>query len=144
MILDLIVRYNIRVPIIHIKDNLYLIGHQRCSILLKSDVVIVRVGGGQDKFEDYVPLNHRIFERQLVLSMINSNESLEWVIDRLVNGNKIRGGNYLPPQEIDITPRLSSSPVRKSRTSVSPGPRSQRGDQKRPKTLLKSYRGPQV
>lgn len=59
-------------------------------------MVVVRVGGGQDKFQDYVPLNHRVFERNLVLHMINSNESLEWVIEKLISDNKIRRGNYVP------------------------------------------------
>ena len=86
--------------------------------MFKSGSVIVRVGGGQDKFEDYVPINHRIFERQLVIYMINSSESLEWVIGKLYKGEKIRG-NFLPPEGIEITPRLSSSPVRSSRKGSS-------------------------
>ena len=151
-IFDLVLRYNIRIPIVYIKDSLYLIGHQRTTVLLKSDNVVVRVGGGQDQFHQYVPINHRVFERALVLHMINSNESLEWVVDTLVQGQKVRGGNFRP-SDIDTTPRLSSSPVRTSRASRgSPTRKSTEGlhrksvtkdnVRKSTNTLMKSYRGP--
>ena len=47
----------ITIPIIHIKDNLYLIGSQRMNIKLERNQLMVRVGGGYQKFEDYVPQN---------------------------------------------------------------------------------------
>ena len=46
--------------------------------------MIVRVGGGSDEFERYVGFNHRNFERILVVHMINSSQSLEWVVDQLI------------------------------------------------------------
>jgi hypothetical protein len=50
---------------------------------------MVRVGGGFEKFIEYIPKNHRYFERALVVYMIKSGESLEWVVDTLKNGKKI-------------------------------------------------------
>ena len=102
---DLIVQNNIRVPVIHIKDNLFLLGSQRASCDLKNDNVVVRVGGGMDRFVDYMTFNHRAFERQLVNHMVNSAESLEWVVEQLMANRKIKGG---------ILPQLTGSPVRAS------------------------------
>ncbi len=50
----------------------------------------MRVGGGYEKFEDYVPKNHRFFQRTLVVHMIKSGESLEAVVDNLIIGKKIK------------------------------------------------------
>jgi len=71
--------YNITIPIIHIKDKLYLIGPNRLNCEIRAGVVMVLVGGGYQRFEDYVPKNQRFFQKKLVTHMLNSNESLEWV-----------------------------------------------------------------
>jgi hypothetical protein len=68
---------------------------------------MVRVGGGFEKFFEWVPKNHRFLERSLVCLMIKSGESLEWVIEQIYNGTKIQ--NKLREQE-----RLSRSASRKS------------------------------
>ena len=78
------------IPILHIKDRLYLIGHNRMTCNLINDNLMVRVGGGYEKFIDYVPKNHRYFERSLVVHMIKSGESLEGVVDALYNGRKLK------------------------------------------------------
>jgi len=54
---------------------------------------LLRVGGGYEKFEEYVPKNLRYHQRILVIHMIKSGESLEWVVDALINGKKIRNIN---------------------------------------------------
>jgi len=46
---------SIQVPIVHIKNDLYLFGHQRCNILMKSGNLTLRIGGGYHTFEKYVP-----------------------------------------------------------------------------------------
>lgn len=50
---------------------------------------MLRVGGGYEKFDDYVPKNHRFFQRMLVVHMIKSGESLEAVVDNLIIGKRI-------------------------------------------------------
>lgn len=67
--------YDVRIPIIQDpnNDNLYLIGANKLPCTLKQDNVVVRVGGGTDKLDDYVMHNHRTFEKILVIHMINSN-----------------------------------------------------------------------
>jgi len=90
---------NITIPIIWIKAKLYLIGSNRISCELKRDQLMLRVGGGYEKFEEYIPKNHRYFQRMLVIHMIKSGESLEWVIDALINGRKIKNLNQEIQQE---------------------------------------------
>lgn len=86
----LIQELNIKIPILHIKNKLYLIGTNRITAEIKRDIVMLRVGGGYEKFVEYVPRNQRYFQRALVVYMIKSGESLEWVIDALYNGRKIK------------------------------------------------------
>jgi hypothetical protein len=76
----------ITIPILFIKDKLYLIGSSRINVDLKKDNLMLRVGGGFEKFNEYVPKNHRYFERSLVVHMIKSGESLEWVVDEICSG----------------------------------------------------------
>lgn len=81
---------NFSVPVEHIKLNLYLIGSNRVNVDLKNDNLIVHVGGGSERFEDYVSTNLKYFQRQLVVYMLKSGESLEWVIDQLIAGHMIK------------------------------------------------------
>ncbi len=37
--------------------------------------------------------NNKQIQKQLVIEMIKSGESLEWVVDQLINGNKIKNVN---------------------------------------------------
>lgn len=82
--------YNITIPIMHIKQKLYIIGSQRINLDVKNDQLLCRVGGGYEKFHEYVPKNSKYFQKMLVVHMIKSGESLEWVIDQLINGKKIK------------------------------------------------------
>ena len=79
----MIKQLRITIPILFIKDKLYLIGSVRINVDMKTDNLMLRVGGGFEKFIDYVPKNHRYFERSLVVHMIKSGESLEWVVDEI-------------------------------------------------------------
>jgi hypothetical protein len=54
---------------------------------------MVRVGGGYVQFDEYIPNNHRFFERTLLVHMIKSQESLEWVCDALMKDKKIQHSN---------------------------------------------------
>jgi hypothetical protein len=54
---NLIIEMNIKVPIIHIKDHSYLIGTNRCLCELRGKNVMIRVGGGYEKFSVYIIKN---------------------------------------------------------------------------------------
>lgn len=65
----LIVKLNIRVPIVHIRAGIYLVGSSKVNLEQKFNHVMVRVGGGTERFDYYMPKNHRKFEKQLVQYM---------------------------------------------------------------------------
>jgi hypothetical protein len=50
---------NITIPITHIKDNQYLIGSEKKNCSIKSDTAYVAVGGGVERFDEFVPRNQR-------------------------------------------------------------------------------------
>jgi len=79
----------ITIPIVHVKGVVYLVGCQKQIVKFQSDNLILRIGGGYEKFDDYIPNNHRMMERQLLANMIKSKESLEWVCDAIINDRKI-------------------------------------------------------
>ena len=115
---ELIKDLTVTIPILHIKNKLYLIGHQRMTCDLKNENLMLRVGGGFEKFIDYVPKNHRYIERSLVVHMIKSGESLEGVVDALFNGRKLKNLIKESNQEIEepSTPGSKKSLKRKIST----------------------------
>jgi len=50
----------------------------------------VLVGQIWENFEEYVAKNHRFFQRKLVVMMIKTSESLEFVVDSILNGKKMK------------------------------------------------------
>ena len=110
----------VTIPVVHIKNSLYLIGSNRTNCHEVNGKLVVTVGGGYEKFEDYVMANNRYLQRMLVVHMIKSGESLEWVIEQLIAGKKIKN-IHLEAQNKEIeakkfrhsatgSPRLSVSP----------------------------------
>jgi hypothetical protein len=80
---------NITIPIVPIKDSLYLVGSQRCNLVIKRDSLLVMKGGGTEKFEAFMTANNQNLQKNLVIFMIKTGESLEFVIDQLINNKKI-------------------------------------------------------
>lgn len=90
MIKAIIDANGITIPVIWIKGDLYLIGHQRMSCSIKRSRLMLRVGGGYEPFQEYLVCNQAYFMRMLVVQMIKSRLSLEEVIQSLTSGQKIR------------------------------------------------------
>jgi len=66
-----------------------LIGTTKVILQFKSDFLMIKVGGGYEKFDEYIPNNHKFFERSLLIQMVKSQESLEWVCYALMNDQRI-------------------------------------------------------
>ena len=49
----------------------------------------MRVGGGFSRFDEYILNNHKIIEKTLLMNMIKSKESLEWVCEALMKDKRI-------------------------------------------------------
>lgn len=117
---------------------MYLIGSKTCMCQIKQQNVTVNVGGGYHVFEEFVPYNHRIFERTLVINMINSGQSLEFVCDQLCQGQRIKDVVY--PLNRQTTGGAISSPER--RLSMSPTFRQRKGEEgDSPNRLDNEYAG---
>ena len=69
---------------------------------------MIRVGGGYQKFEDFVLTNHKNFERMLVSFMINNNKSLDWVVEQLILGKKIKSNILVKPSKTAINEGFNS------------------------------------
>lgn len=53
-------------PIVHIKQDLYLFALMRVTIQLKQGNLTLRIGGGYHTFEEYVPQNQREWQMQIL------------------------------------------------------------------------------
>lgn len=80
---------NITIPIIWINKQLYLVGDKKINLEKNGEFVTANIGGGYQNFEHYIQKSHKVFERSLVVKMIQSNESLEWVCDAIIDGTKL-------------------------------------------------------
>lgn len=101
----------ITIPIIAIRDKLYLIGSNRMTCDLRADVAMVKVGGGYQRFEDYVTKNEGHHQRRLVTYMINNQASLEWVVTQLIEGKNIQTGVGIRTQNTNnlVSKRVSTT-----------------------------------
>lgn len=113
----------ITIPIAHIKGDLYLIGSDRLNIKqnTQNDNLMVRVGGGYVKFDEHMDKYHRYYQRMLVIHMIKSGESLEFVCEQIKANKKIINLNQIAEQEAQREQKFKRSV---SRGSMSPIPKS--------------------
>ena len=80
----------ITIPIIWIKGTLYLIGDKKVNLQKNGEFITANVGGGFEPFDTFIQKSHRVYERNLLVKMIQSKESLEWVLESLLAGSKIQ------------------------------------------------------
>jgi hypothetical protein len=71
----------IMIPIIWIKNDLYLVGSQKSTCQMKSGNVLIRQGASFEMFDQVVPGAQKYHQKVLVSHMISNDESLEWVCD---------------------------------------------------------------
>lgn len=84
-------------PVEHIRNQLYLIGPNRVNLDYKHGNILVKKGGGAEKLQEYLRKNVNAMQSVMLDFLIRSNESLEWVVKQLKEGNKIpsRKDNFL-------------------------------------------------
>lgn len=82
----LMTKLNIRVPIVHVRAGIYLVGASKVNLEQKFNHIMVRKGGGTERFDYYMPKHHRKFERQLVQYMSISQSDLQTVVDKIIAG----------------------------------------------------------
>ena len=85
----LIEMHHITIPIIHVKGQIYLVGCSKSIIQYTNDNVVLKIGGGYQVFDEYIPAQEKFFQRTLLTHMIKSRESLEWICDCLIHDRRI-------------------------------------------------------
>lgn len=70
---------------------MYVIGSARVNLVKKGKFIMAmsKISGGSEKFEEYLSNYHRYHELELVKLMLISRESLEWVVEKIKNEEKI-------------------------------------------------------
>ena len=115
--------FQITIPIAWIKDSLYLVGSQRTNLLLKRDKLMIKNGVSFEKFDEFVLQNLQHYQRTLIGYMMRSGESLEFVVDQLINNKKLRGVQRDSYGQ-NSSPIRSSSPRHSRSPGGMPSPRS--------------------
>lgn len=83
----------ITIPIVHIKDYLYLIGPKRVQLDWRNDVELTVVdpdSGIQQNLNSFMATNEFDFKKELVRLMLRSDESLEYIVDQLIQNKEIK------------------------------------------------------
>lgn len=79
----------VTIPIVHIKDSLYLVGANKVHLEKKGNKVTAQIGGGYQELEQYLPKHHSNLEKELILKMVQSKQSLEFVCESIITGKKL-------------------------------------------------------
>ena len=72
-IADVIIENEITLPIIWIKDMLYVVGSERMTAEIRNGRALLRVGGGYQKLTEYLELQMESNKRKLIQLMILHN-----------------------------------------------------------------------
>lgn len=82
-------KHQITIPVVFIEGYQYLIGPHIFTCKLRGNDAMVKIGEMLLKFEEFVPQNHREFERTLVNIMCARQCSLEAVVQDLAKVKKL-------------------------------------------------------
>jgi hypothetical protein len=102
------------IPVIWIKNDLYLVGSQKVTCQLKSGNVLIKVGASFEFFDQVVPSTQKYHQKVLVTHMISNDESLEWVCDQLIQNKRIVAKNNVTSNIKLDRPFLGKSPERQN------------------------------
>ena len=73
--------HNFTLPVANIRAGLYLIGTSRCNCDIKYSAVMVKVGGGWMKLEDYLKKNEQSMHTTLTEHVVRSGKPLDWIVE---------------------------------------------------------------
>ena len=102
----------INIPVIWIKNEMYLVGSQKVTCQLKSGNVLIRQGASFELFDQVVLSSDKYHQKVLISHMISNDESLEWVCDQLIQGKRIGTKNSILANIRIEKPVSSKSPER--------------------------------
>mmetsp|Transcript_12065 Transcript_12065/g.20349 ORF Transcript_12065/g.20349 Transcript_12065/m.20349 type:complete len:343 (+) Transcript_12065:314-1342(+) len=89
-------RNRVCVPVVNVRNNIFMVGPQKVNVEQRQSLVMVKpIGGGgtsagQEQLESYLSKNGPKFERQLAQMVMLNQQSLEDIMESLIRGEKIR------------------------------------------------------
>lgn len=93
IIANYIQEMNITIPIVWIHSSTYLIGFKKIHCEIKRNCLLLKVASGYESFQEYIIKNDRFLQRMLIIYMIKSSETLEYVVNCLVTDKKLKNVN---------------------------------------------------
>jgi len=78
----------ITVPVIHVKNQTYMIGCALYNCELRNDEACVQTGEGYERFDAFVLEKREQFENTLIQHMHQYDQSLEWVCEQIITGKQ--------------------------------------------------------
>ena len=82
------------VPVVNLKDDLFLIGLYKFNLELKGDFVSLQIGSQYHRFADYIKENRDFIKNKLtILSLKNEEIPIVEVVNRLIHKQQINGFN---------------------------------------------------
>lgn len=79
------------IPVVAVSGTLYVVGSHVVNLLAVKDKAFVERSTGNIKLDDFILENNLKFQRNLVLKMMKSNESLEFVMDSIIKKFQAKG-----------------------------------------------------
>ena len=74
----------ITVPVIHVRNQTYMIGCALYNCERRDDEACVQTGEGYERFDAFVLENREHFENTLIQHMHQHDQSLEWVCEQII------------------------------------------------------------
>ena len=76
---------DIRVPIMWIQGNNYLVGTQKVKMEFKNNCLLVNLNKGVESFAEFMKNNEEEMKKNLIIYMLNSGDPLDQVMENLIN-----------------------------------------------------------
>lgn len=86
---NILIDYGYTIPVVHIKDKLYLVGTNRVTCDFKFNQVLVKGGGGSQKLEDYIAKNEGVMQNKIIEGMAIGGRDVGYVVEQFKEGKKI-------------------------------------------------------
>lgn len=108
---EIIDHQDVTIPIIWIKNKMYLVGMNKTELNCPGNDVTARIGGGFTNLSEYLNENQESIKKKIVEKMIDKKESLEGVTDGIISETKklSRGEKTTKVELIQVTQTADKS-----------------------------------
>jgi hypothetical protein len=85
----IIKNFDIKIPVIHLKNDIYFIGLYKVECEYRNNQVFIKINEHYESFNKFIIKNERYIQKRLILLMLKYDQSLEKVIDYLINDKEL-------------------------------------------------------